>query len=203
LLIVFDLIKKLQGLLLEKGEEYKSALMPGYTHQQRAQPITLGFHLMAHFWGLQRNGWRAERLFELANYCPLGSAALAGTGFPIDRNATSTELGFIAPIPNALDATSDRSYILDALHLCGLIMIDLSRISQELVLFSGREFGFVKLSDSVTTGSSIMPQKRNPDMAELIRGRTGRTIANWVTLATTMKGLTATLRRTSRRFSIR
>jgi len=189
LLVVFDLIKKLQGLLLEKGELYKTALMPGYTHQQRAQPITLGFHLMAHFWGLQRNGWRAERLFELANYCPLGSAALAGTSFPIDRNATSAELGFIAPIPNALDATSDRSYILDALHLCALIMIDLSRISQELVLFSGREFGFVKLSDSVTTGSSIMPQKRNPDMAELIRGRTGRTLANWTTLATTMKGL--------------
>ncbi len=189
LLIVFDLIKKLQGLLLEKGELYKSSLMPGYTHQQRAQPITLGFHLMAHFWGLQRNGWRAERLFELANYCPLGSAALAGTSFPIDRKATADELGFIAPIPNALDATSDRSYILDALHLCGLIMIDLSRISQELVLFSGREFGFVKLSDSVTTGSSIMPQKRNPDMAELIRGRTGRTLANWTTLATTMKGL--------------
>jgi argininosuccinate lyase len=144
---------------------------------------------MAHFWGLQRNGWRAERLFELANYSPLGSAALAGTSFPIDRNATAAELGFIAPIPNALDATSDRSYILDALHLCGLVMIDLSRISQELVLFSGREFGFVKLSDSVTTGSSIMPQKRNPDMAELIRGRTGRALANWNTLATTMKGL--------------
>jgi len=189
LLIVFDLIKKLQGLLLESGEKYKTSLMPGYTHQQRAQPITLGFHLMAHFWGLQRNGWRAERLFELANYCPLGSAALAGTSFPIDRKATSDELGFIAPIPNALDATSDRSYILDALHLCGMLMIDLSRISQELVLFSGREFGFVKLSDSVTTGSSIMPQKRNPDMAELIRGRTGRALANWNTLATTMKGL--------------
>ncbi len=189
LLIVFDLIKKLQGLLLEQGEKYRDSLMPGYTHQQRAQPITLGFHLMAHFWGLQRNGWRAERLFELANYSPLGSAALAGTSFPIDRNATAAELGFTAPIPNALDATSDRSYILDALHLCGLIMIDLSRISQELVLFSGREFGFVKLSDSVTTGSSIMPQKRNPDMAELIRGRTGRALANWNTLATTMKGL--------------
>ncbi len=189
LLVVFDLIKKLQGLLLEQGEMYKSALMPGYTHQQRAQPITLGFHLMAHFWSLQRHGWRAERLFELANYCPLGSAALAGTSFPIDRHATASELGFIAPIPSALDATSDRSYLLDALHLCGLIMIDLSRMSQEIVLFSGREFGFLKLSDSVTTGSSIMPQKRNPDMAELIRGRTGRALANWTTLATTMKGL--------------
>ena len=189
LIELFDLLKKLQGLLLEQGSQYRDSLMPGWTHQQRAQPITLGFHLMAHFWALQRHGWRAERLFELANYSPLGSAALAGTSFPIDREATAQELGFIAPIPNALDATSDRSYIMDALHVCAGIMIDLSRISQELVLWSGREFGFVSLSDSVTTGSSIMPQKRNPDMAELIRGRTGRVIANWVTLATTMKAL--------------
>lgn len=163
--------------------------MPGYTHQQRAQPITLGFHLMAYFWAFQRHGWRAEHSLELADYCPLGSAALAGTGFPIDRQMTSDMLGFRGPIPNALDATSDRSYIMDALHICAMTMIDLSRVSNELVLYSGREFGFVKLADSVTTGSSIMPQKRNPDMAELIRGRTGRAIANWVTLATTMKGL--------------
>jgi argininosuccinate lyase len=186
---LFDLIKKLQKLLIEQGAKYKDALMPGWTHQQRAQPITLGFHLMAHFWALQRHGWRAERLFELANYSPLGSAALAGTSFPIDREMTSQELGFLGPIPNALDATSDRSYVMDALHLCAALMIDLSRISQELVLWSGREFGFVTLADGVTTGSSIMPQKRNPDMAELIRGRTGRVIANWVTLATTMKAL--------------
>ena len=189
LLIVLDLIKSLQGVLLEQATAHKDALMPGYTHQQHAQPITLGFHLMGHFWGLQRNGWRAERLFELANYSPLGAAALAGTGFPIDRHMTAQELGFTAPIPNALDATSDRSFVLDALHVCALIMIDLSRISQELVLWSGREFRFIKLHDSVTTGSSIMPQKRNPDMAELIRGRTGRVIANWVTMATVMKGL--------------
>jgi argininosuccinate lyase len=189
LLIVLDQIKELQAELLTQGEKYKDALMPGYTHQQHAQPITLGFHLMAYFWSIQRHGWRAERLFELANYSPLGAAALAGTSFPIDRQMTSDALGFTAPIPNALDATSDRSFIMDALHVCALIMIDLSRISQELVLWSGREFGFVKLHDSVTTGSSIMPQKRNPDMAELIRGRTGRVIANWVTLATVMKGL--------------
>ena len=189
LLIVLDLIKSLQGELLIQGEKYKAAIMPGFTHQQHAQPITLGFHLMAHFWSLQRHGHRAESLFQLANYCPLGAAALAGTSFPIDRQMTSDELGFTAPIPNALDATSDRSFILDALHVCALIMIDLSRMSQELVLYSGREFGFIKLADSVTTGSSIMPQKRNPDMAELIRGRTGRVIANWVTLATVMKGL--------------
>ncbi len=190
LLEVQDLIKDLQSLLLERAEKYKDDLMPGYTHLQRAQPITLGFHLMAHFWALQRHGWRAERLFEMANYSPLGSAALAGTSFPIDREYTARDLGFTAPIPNALDATSDRSYLMDALHLCAMVMIDLSRISQELILFSGKEFGFVRLSDGVTTGSSIMPQKRNPDMAELIRGRTGRAIANWVTLATVMKGLT-------------
>lgn len=189
LLIVLDLIKALQGELLEQAAKYKDAIMPGYTHQQHAQPITLGFHLLAHFWALQRHGHRAEQLFQLANYSPLGAAALAGTSFPIDRHMTSDELGFTAPIPNALDATSDRSFIMDALHVCALIMIDLSRISQELVLYSGREFGFIKLADSVTTGSSIMPQKRNPDMAELIRGRTGRVIANWVTLATVMKGL--------------
>lgn len=189
LLEVVDAIKGLQTLLLEQGERYREALMPGYTHQQRAQPITLGFHLMAHFWAFQRHGWRAERLLELANYCPLGSAALAGSGFPIDRNMTAKELGFIAPIPNTLDATSDRSYLMDALHLCALVMVDLSRISQELVLFSTKEFGFVRLNDSMTTGSSIMPQKRNPDMAELIRGRTARAISNWTTLATVMKAL--------------
>lgn len=189
LLALCDEIKRFQGLLLELGDKYKTAIMPGYTHQQRAQPITLGYHLMAHFWEFQRHGWRFERALDVANYSPLGAAALAGTGFPIDREMTSKELGFTAPIPNALDATSDRSYVMDALHACALIMIDLSRISQELVLWSGREFRFVKLSDTVTTGSSIMPQKRNPDMAELIRGRTGKAITDWVTLAITMKAL--------------
>lgn len=189
LIEILDEIKGFQRLLLDKGEAYKAAIMPGYTHQQRAQPITLGFHLMAHFWAFQRHGWRTERLLELANYSPLGSAALAGTSFPIDRDMTAAELGFYAPIPNALDATSDRSYLMDALNLCALIMIDLSRISQEFILFSTKEYGFVKLADSVTTGSSIMPQKRNPDMAELIRGRTARAIANWTTMAGVMKAL--------------
>ncbi|HEY0867403.1 MAG TPA: lyase family protein, partial [Fimbriimonas sp.] len=128
LIALMDEIKALQNLLVNLAEEHKGSLMPGYTHQQRAQPITLGFHLLAHFWELQRHGWRAERLFELANYSPLGSAALAGTGFPIDREMTAKELGFTAPIPNTLDATSDRSYILDALNLCALVMIDLSRM---------------------------------------------------------------------------
>lgn len=189
LLEVLDDLKRLQATILEHAKRHAGDLMPGYTHGQRAQPITLGFHLLAYFWALQRHGWRFERVMEVANYCPLGAAALAGTGFPIDRFATSKELGFTAPMPNALDAVSDRSYMLDALSSAASLMIDLSRISHELVLFSGREFGFVKLGDAVTTGSSIMPQKRNPDMAELIRGRAGRAIANWVSLATTMKGL--------------
>ena len=186
---VIDLVKALQAELLKGGHEYRDAIMPGYTHGQRAQPITLGFYLMAHFWALQRHGARAERLFEMTNYSPLGSGALAGTGFPIDREMTSRELGFVAPLPNALDAVSDRSFILDALHVCALVMLDLSRIGAELVLFTGREYGFVSLSDTVTTGSSIMPQKRNPDMAELIRGRSAKAVANWVTVAVVMKGL--------------
>jgi len=189
LIEVMDLIKRLQRTLLERAVTHRAAIMPGYTHGQRAQPITLGYWMLAHFWALQRHGHRVESLFELANYSPLGSAALAGTSFGIDRDATAAELGFRGPIPNALDATSDRSYLLDALHVCALILLDLSRLSHELVVFSGREYGFVRLGDAVTTGSSIMPQKRNPDMAELIRGRTGRAIGNWTGLAATMKGL--------------
>ncbi|HVL39022.1 MAG TPA: argininosuccinate lyase [Fimbriimonadaceae bacterium] len=186
---VIDRIKDLQRELLRQSELHREALMPGFTHQQHAQPLTLGFHLAAHFWALQRHGWRCMRVLELVDYSPLGAAALAGTSFQIDRHQTARELGFRAPIPNALDATSDRSFVLDTLHLCALIMLDLSRISQELVLWSGREFGFVKLSDRVTTGSSIMPQKRNPDMAELIRGRAGRAVGNWTAFAATMKSL--------------
>lgn len=189
LLVLLDEIKDLQRELLTQAKNHRKSLMPGFTHQQPAQPITLGFYLLAHFWAMQRNGWRAERLFESANYCPLGSAAMAGTSFPIDRFATAEELGFTAPIPNALDATSDRSFVLDALHVCALTMIDLSRLSQDLINWSGPGFGFVTLSDRVTTGSSIMPQKRNPDMAELIRGRTAQAIGHWTTVATMLKGL--------------
>lgn len=182
-------IKRLQEVLLAIAQKHRKTLMPGWTHQQPAQPVTLGFHMLAHFWALQRHGWRSERLIELVNVCPLGSGALAGTGFPIDRRQTAAELGFSAPIPNALDATSDRSWALDALYWAASLMVDLSRICQELVLWSGREFGFVRLSDAVTTGSSIMPQKRNPDMAELIRGRTGRAIGNLTGFLATMKAL--------------
>ncbi|MBX7132026.1 MAG: argininosuccinate lyase [Fimbriimonadaceae bacterium] len=182
-------VKQLQEVLLDNARAHRSTVMPGYTHQQPAQPITLGLHQLAHFWAMQRHGKRIENLIEFINWSPLGSAALAGTGFPINRSMTAKELGFSGPIPNALDATSDRSFILDGLHVTASIMIDLSRMAQELVLWSGAEYGFVRLSDRVTTGSSIMPQKRNPDMAELIRGRTGRAIGNWTAFAATMKAL--------------
>lgn len=182
-------IKALQGVLLEQAVANRRKVMRGWTHQQPAQPTTLGQHLAAHFWALQRDGWRFERLVEGMDFCPLGSAALAGTTFPIDREATARELGFQGPITNALDATSDRSYVLDALHAAATTLIDLSRLAQELVLWSGKEFDLVRLSDKVTTGSSIMPQKRNPDMAELIRGRSARGIGNWTTVAAMLKAL--------------
>jgi argininosuccinate lyase len=182
-------IKALQAVLVDLSRRHAKSVMPGYTHQQVAQPITLGFHLLAHFWALQRDGWRFERVGEELNYSPLGSGALAGTTFAIDRHSTSEALGFRSPMPNALDATTDRSFVLDTLNACAQVMLTLGRIGQELVLWSGSEYGFVRLDDSVTTGSSIMPQKRNPDMAELIRGRGGRAIGNWVAVATMLKGL--------------
>lgn len=189
LIRVGDLIKALQKTILDLARKHKATVMPGYTHMQPAQPVTLGFHLLAYFFALQRHGWRARQVFELSAYSPLGSAALAGTSFPIDRHQTAKELGFFGPMPNALDATSDRSYVLDSLHVSALIMIELSRLCQDLILWSTAEYGFVRLSDGVTTGSSIMPQKRNPDMAELIRGRSGRAIGNWTAFASTMKAL--------------
>ena len=182
-------VRNLQFVLLTIAKKHQADIIPGYTHQQPAQPITLGFHLLAHFWAFQRHFIRVKQTIQFVNMSPLGSAALAGTSFQIDRFQTSAELGFAAPIPNALDATSDRSFVLDALHICALIMIDLSRISQELVLWSTREFGYARLADHLTTGSSIMPQKRNADMAELIRGRSGRALGNYTAFAATMKAL--------------
>lgn len=182
-------VKGLQSALVQTASLHRKTLMPGVTHQQHAQPISLGFHLLAHFFAFQRHGRRLEWVHEMLGGCPLGSAALAGTSFPVDRSQTAQELGFTGPLPNALDATSDRSWVLDGLHACAMTMIDLSRLSQELVNWAGPEYRFVELSDSLTTGSSIMPQKRNPDMAELIRGRTGRAIGHWTALACTMKGL--------------
>lgn len=163
--------------------------MPGFTHMQSAQPVTLGFHLLAYFWMLQRDVEKVANLQRSLNLSPLGSAALAGTSLPIDRHFTARELGFEAPTPNALDATSDRDFVGDALHVCAMLMQHLSRVSQELVLWSGPMYGFVKLDEAYTTGSSIMPQKRNPDMAELIRGRSARVIGHWTAFMSMMKAL--------------
>lgn len=189
--VILQEIKELQALVLEITGAHERSVMPGYTHQQVAQPVTLGFHLLAHFWALQRDGWRLERVREEVNYSPLGSGALAGTTFPIARRSTCEELDFDAPLPNALDATTDRSFVLDTLNGCAQVMLTLGRMAHELVLWSGSEYRFVRLADAVTTGSSIMPQKRNPDIAELIRGRSARAIGGWVSIATLLKGLVA------------
>lgn len=182
-------IKALQRTTVRLGSKHKRHPMPGYTHQQRAQPITLGFHLMSYFWMLQRDGVRFEQVARMANSCPLGSAALAGTPFPIDRDFTSKELGFAQPAPNALDAVSDRDFVADALHACASLMVHLSRISQDLILWSSAEYAFASLPVRLTTGSSIMPQKRNPDMAELIRGRAARAIGHLTAMHALMKAL--------------
>ncbi len=182
-------VKSLQAALMGLDGRHGRALLPGMTHQQHAQPIRLALWIYAHAFALQRHGWRLARLDELLDASPLGSAALSGSDMPLDRRMTAEALGFSAPMPNALDATSDRSWALDGIHLCAQIMIDLSRLSQELVLWSSPEYGWARLAEEATTGSSIMPQKRNPDMAELIRGRAGRAIGGWTGLAATMKGL--------------
>lgn len=182
-------IKALQKTLVRLGSKHKRHPMPGYTHQQRAQPLTLGFHLLAYFWMLQRDGVRLEQVARMADGCPLGSAALAGTPFPIDREFTAKELGFSHASPNALDAVSDRDFVADALHACASLMVHLSRIAQDLILWSSAEYAFVSLPPSLTTGSSIMPQKRNPDMAELIRARAARAIGNLTAMHATMKAL--------------
>lgn len=182
-------IKGFQIAVLFKAEQHKSDAMPGFTHMQAAQPVTLGFHLMAYVWMLQRDANRFKQLELGLNESPLGAAALAGTSLPVDRHMTSKELGFARPMPNALDATSDRDFIGDALHACATLMQHLSRLSQEMTLWSTPMYGFVKLDQSLTTGSSIMPQKRNPDMAELIRGRSARVIGHWTAFMTMMKAL--------------
>lgn len=182
-------IRATQATLLGLGERYKAAPMPGFTHMQAAQPITLGFHLLAYFWMLERDAIRFRRLRSDVGLCPLGAAALAGTSLPIDRAMTARELGFDAPTQNALDATSDRDFVGDALHACATLMQHLSRLSQELVLWSTPLYRFVDLDEAFTTGSSIMPQKRNPDMAELIRGRSARVIGHWTAFMAMMRAL--------------
>ena len=182
-------LKTLARALVEKAEQYASTVMPGYTHLQRAQPITFGHHLMAYVMMLLRDIDRLGDAAKRMNVSPIGSCALAGTTYPVDRAMEAERLGFDAVSLNSLDGVSDRDFCVEILSAIALIMLHLSRLSEELVLWSSWEFRFVELSDAYTTGSSIMPQKKNPDMAELIRGKTGRVYGDLTALLTTMKGL--------------
>ena len=179
----------LREALFEAAEKYFGVILPGYTHMQHAQPVLLSHHFMAYFWMFSRDFKRLSAALDAANMNPLGSAALAGTTYPLDREQTTQELGFASAIPNSLDAVSDRDFLLDLNYACSVSMIHLSRLCEEIILWSTSEFGFITLSDSYSTGSSIMPQKKNPDFAELIRGKSGRVVGDLVALLVTMKSL--------------
>jgi len=179
----------LQRALVTRAGEHADSIMPGFTHLQTAQPVTLGHHLMAYYEMFRRDRSRLMDARARMNECPLGSAALAGTGFPIDRDATCASLDFAKPTDNSLDAVSDRDFALDYLMAASQIALHLSRLAEELVLWASQPFGFVRLPDTLSTGSSIMPQKKNPDAAELVRGHAGRVTGCLMSLMMTMKGL--------------
>ena len=186
---VIGAIKSFQKTLLNLAEVHEATLMPGYTHLQHAQPITFGYHLLAYVGMLQRDVERFEFNIKHANLSPLGAAALAGTTFPIDRESVAAALGFDAIYHNAMDAVSDRDFAVEFLQSTSLLMMHLSRMSEEIIVWSSHEFNFVTLSDAYATGSSIMPQKKNADFAELTRGKTGRVYGDLIGLLTVMKGL--------------
>ena len=186
---IYSLVKELAVTLVNMAREHTETIMPGYTHLQRAQPITFAHHLMAYVWMLLRDIQRLDDTAERMNYCPLGSGALAGTTYRTNRQQTSDLLGFTAPMPNSLDGVSDRDYCVELCCALSLLMTHLSRFSEEIILWCSWEFKFVELDDAFATGSSIMPQKKNPDVTELIRGKTGRVNGDLVTLLTMMKGI--------------
>lgn len=182
-------LKILLNTILEKAKDEIDVIMPGYTHLQTAQPILFSHYLMAYFEMFKRDYQRFSDVINRLNYSPLGAGALAGTTFNIDREFTAKELGFIAPTLNSLDSVSDRDFALEFLAAASICQMHLSRMSEEFIIFSSSEFAFIELSDDYCTGSSIMPQKKNPDIPELIRGKTGRIYGNMISLFTTMKGL--------------
>ena len=188
-LTIQDLLKDLQKSLLSSAQKHLEIIMPGYTHLQHAQPLLFSHHLMAYFFMFERDNGRMQDLYKRIDVLPLGSAALAGTSFPVDREFVSKQLGFSKVSENSLDAVSDRDFILEFLSASAILMMHLSRLGEELVLWSSQEFDFIELDDSFCTGSSIMPQKKNPDAAELIRGKTGRVYGNLMNLLTMMKAL--------------
>ncbi len=184
-----ELIKKLVAVITDKAEEYKATVMPGYTHLQRAQPITFGHHLMAYAQMLLRDMSRLYDAKERMNYSPLGSCALAGTTYPTNRIMVAESLNMSGICENSLDGVSDRDFAVELNNALALVMTHLSRFSEEIILWSSWEFKFVELDDAYSTGSSIMPQKKNPDIAELVRGKSGRVYGNLITLLTMLKGL--------------
>lgn len=184
-----NLLKDLQKSLLSSAQKNLGIIMPGYTHLQHAQPLLFSHHLMAYFFMFERDKGRMQDLYKRIDVLPLGSAALAGTSFPINREYVASQLGFSGISENSLDAVSDRDFILEFLSASAILMMHLSRLGEELVLWSSQEFNFIELDDSFCTGSSIMPQKKNPDAAELIRGKTGRVYGNLINLLTIMKAL--------------
>ena len=186
---VVELLKELVGVIADKAEENKAVIVPGYTHLQRAQPITFGHHLMAYAMMFLRDISRVRDAVARMNYSPIGCCALAGTTYDTDRAFEARELGFYGLMRNSIDGVSDRDFCVELMSAYSLIMMHLSRFSEEIILWSSWEFKYVELDDSYTTGSSIMPQKKNSDMAELVRGKTGRVYGNLLALLTTLKGL--------------
>jgi argininosuccinate lyase len=186
---IIDLLDELQQKLLHQAEANIETIIPGYTHLQRAQPISFAHHLLAYFWMLERDKERMKDGLKRIDTSPLGAGALAGTTFPIDRNFSAELLGFNSVYENSLDAVSDRDFILEFLSSSSIVMTHLSRLAEEFILWSTEEFQFIELDDAFTTGSSIMPQKKNPDMAELVRGKTGRVNGHLTSLLTVLKGL--------------
>ena len=182
-------LKELLGTLLGLMEAHLDTYMPGFTHMQKAQPITLAHHLGAYFEMFKRDRLRLHDIYERMNYCPLGSGALAGTTYPLDRAYTAELLGFYGPTLNSMDGVSDRDYLIEFLSACATIMMHLSRFSEEVIIWNSNEYQFVEIDDAYSTGSSIMPQKKNPDIAELVRGKTGRVYGALMSLLTTMKGI--------------
>ena len=189
IVIIDSYLVQLQEVLVELAEKYPGDIIPGYTHLQRAQPVLLSHHLLAYFWMLKRDRERLAGVFKRVDLMPLGAGALSGTGFPIDRQMVADKLGFSKLYENSMDAVSDRDYIIEFLSFSSVLMMHLSRFCEELIMWNSAEFAFIELDDAYTTGSSMMPQKKNPDVAELIRGKTGRVYGSLFSILTVMKSL--------------
>ena len=189
LFVLDELLKELLEVLLHIMEENTETFMPGFTHLQKAQPITLAHHMGAYFEMFRRDRSRLYDIYERMNYCPLGSGALAGTTYPLDREYTANLLGFAGPTLNSMDSVADRDYVIELMSALSTIMMHLSRFSEEIIIWNSNEYQFVDIDDAYSTGSSIMPQKKNPDIAELVRGKTGRVYGALMSILTTMKGI--------------